>query len=41
MKTIQEIRLPFDFHADRQSSRIIYLKDYNIDFDVFLPSKGS
>jgi hypothetical protein len=41
MKTITELRTTLKFHPQECNSRIRYFAEHcNIDFDVFLPSKG-
>ena len=40
MKDIKELRNQLNFHPQELSSSIRYFKDQNIDFDVYLPSKG-
>jgi uncharacterized protein with ParB-like and HNH nuclease domain len=40
MKTIKELRKPFDFNPKELCSRLNYIAKENIDWDVFLPTKG-
>lgn len=40
MKTIKELRKPFDFKPNELHTRLNYLAEQNIDWDVFLPTKG-
>jgi len=40
MKSIKEIRTNFDLYPHECSSQIKYFKNLNIDWDVYLPTRG-
>lgn len=40
MKTIKEIRDPFDLYPQELTSQVRYLKTLDLDWDVYLPTKS-
>ena len=40
MKTIRELRLIIDFNPSELSSQLKYFTKQNIDWDVYLPTRG-
>ncbi len=40
MKPLKEIRLNLDLHPQEISSQLKYFANQNIDWDVYLPTKG-